>query len=129
MKLLLDSHALLWSLYEPERLSARAREAVSDSQNDLYVSLATIWELANKAATHRLPLVGSSVHRMVERIEELGVAFLPITQQNILAAATLPHHHGDPFDRMLIAQAQAESLLLLTKDADIARYDVPILWR
>jgi len=74
-------------------------------------------------------MVGSSVERMIERIEQLGVTFLPITQPDILAAANLPHHHADPFDRMLIAQAQAYSLHLMTKDADISRYDVPTLWR
>ncbi len=93
------------------------------------MSLATVWELANKAAVHRLPLAGSSVERMVERIEQLGVAFLPITQQDIVAAATLPPHHADPFDRMLIAQARAYTLSLLTKDAEIAKYDLQILWR
>jgi PIN domain nuclease of toxin-antitoxin system len=93
------------------------------------VSLATVWELANKAAVHRLPLAGSSVERMVERIEQLGVTFLPITQPGIVAAANLPPHHADPFDRMLIAQAQAYTLTLVTKDAEIAKYDVQILWR
>jgi PIN domain nuclease of toxin-antitoxin system len=97
--------------------------------NELFVSLATVWELANKAAVHRLPLAGSSVERMVERMEQLGVVFLPITQANIVAAATLPSFHADPFDRMLIAQAQAHTLALLTKDAEIAKYDVQILWR
>lgn len=129
MRLLLDSHALLWALYEPEHLPTRVQEALSDTRNELFVSLATVWELANKAAVHRLPLAGSSVERMMERIEQLGVVFLSITQQDILAAATLPHHHADPFDRMLVAQAQAHSLHLLTKDADIAKYEVQILWR
>jgi PIN domain nuclease of toxin-antitoxin system len=129
LRLLLDSHTLLWALYEPEHLPDRVQQAISDARNELFVSLATVWELANKAAVHRLPLAGSSVEKMVERIEELGVTFLPITQADILAAATLPHHHADPFDRMLIAQAQAHSLHLLTKDAEIAKYDVETIWR
>jgi PIN domain nuclease of toxin-antitoxin system len=129
LRLLLDSHVLLWALYEPERLPAHVQDVVSDESNELFVSLATVWELANKAAIHRLPLAGSSVERMIERMEQLGVIFLPITQSNIVAAATLPTHHADPFDRMLVAQAQAHSLTLLTKDAEIAKYDVQILWR
>lgn len=129
MRLLLDSHTLLWALYEPERLPIPVQESISDDNNDIFVSLATVWELANKAAVHRLPLAGSSVERMVERIEQLGVIFLPITQSNIVAAATLPPHHADPFDRMLIAQAQADTLILVTKDAEVAKYDVQILWR
>jgi PIN domain nuclease of toxin-antitoxin system len=129
LRLLLDSHTLLWALYEPERLPVRIQESISDADNELFVSLATVWELANKAAVHRLPLAGSSVERMVERIEQLGVSFLPITRPSIVAAATLPPHHADPFDRMLIAQAQAHTLTLLTKDAEIAKYDVQILWR
>ena len=129
MRLLLDSHVLLWALYEPERLPAHVQDIVSDMSNELFVSLATVWELANKAAVHRLPLAGSSVERMIERMEQLGVIFLPITQSNIVAAATLPPFHADPFDRMLIAQAQAHTLALLTKDAEIAKYDVQILWR
>ena len=129
MRLLLDSHVLLWALYEPEKLSPLAAELIADLSNELFVSLATVWELGNKAVTHRLPLAGSSVERMFERIEQLGVTFLPITQPDILDAINLPQHHADPFDRMLVAQAQANSLHLLTKDADIARYDVPVLWR
>ena len=75
MKLLLDAHILLWVLYEPERLADRTRNAITDESNELFVSLATLWEIVNKAATHRLPLAGSSLGRIVERIEELGVAF------------------------------------------------------
>ncbi|WP_035347900.1 type II toxin-antitoxin system VapC family toxin [Edaphobacter aggregans] len=129
MKLLFDSHVILWTVYEPERLSPLVTELVTDEANELYVSLATVWELGNKAVVHRLPLAGSSVERMIERIEQLGVIFLPITRSEILASINLPHHHADPFDRVLIAQAQAHQLHLLTKDAHIARYDVPILWQ
>jgi PIN domain nuclease of toxin-antitoxin system len=66
---------------------------------------------------------------MVERFEQLGAVFVPLTRDDVLRAATLPHHHGDPFDRMLIAQAQARSLHLLTKDSDILLYDVSTVWR
>jgi PIN domain nuclease of toxin-antitoxin system len=127
VKLLLDAHILLWVLYEPERLADRDRNAITDESNELFVSLATLWEIVNKAATHRLPIAGSSLERIVERIEELGVAFLPILQSEIVAAAMLPRHHADPFDRILIAQAKAYALTLVTVDADMMLYDVTTL--
>lgn len=129
MRLLLDSHAVLWAVYEPERLPSHLNEIIADAANDLFISLATIWELANKAAVGRLPLVGTSVPGMVTRFEALGSVILPITQSDVIAASTLPPHHLDPFDRMLIAQAQANSLILVTTDSDIPKYDVPVLWR
>jgi PIN domain nuclease of toxin-antitoxin system len=129
VKLLLDAHVLLWVLYEPERLADRTRNALTDESNELFVSLATLWEIVNKAATHRLPLAGSSLERIIERIEELGVGFLPILQSEIVVAAMLPRHHADPFDRILIAQAKAYSLTLVTVDADMMLYDVATLWR
>jgi PIN domain nuclease of toxin-antitoxin system len=127
LKLLLDAHIVLWALYEPEQLADRAAKAIADEANELFVSLATLWEIANKAAVGRLPLAGSSVARIVERIEELDVVFLPILRSEIVVAAILPHHHSDPFDRILIAQANAHSLTLITTDADILLYDVETL--
>ncbi len=129
MRLLLDSHTVLWAVYEPEKLSARAEEAISETGNELFVSLATLWELGNKAAVGRLPLVGTSVPQMIERIVSLGVTVLPITEAYVVAAAALPPHHLDPFDRMLISQAQANGLTLITVDSDMERYEVSILWR
>ena len=128
MKLLLDSHVLLWAVYEPERLSSSAHDSVSDVSNELFVSLASVWELANKAAAYKLPLAGSSVERMMQRIEDLGVEFIPISREDIGSAAVLPRHHSDPFDRMLIAQAQRYGLLLVTKDPLVATYAVSVLW-
>jgi PIN domain nuclease of toxin-antitoxin system len=127
VKLLLDAHILLWVLYEPERLADRTRNAITDESNELFVSLATLWEIVNKAATHRLPLAGSSLERIIERIDDLGVAFLPILQSEIIAAAMLPRHHADPFDRILIAQAKAYALTLVTVYADMILYDVTTL--
>ncbi len=125
--LLLDGHTLLWALYEPEKLSPAAEVANADVRNALFVSDATLWELLNKA--HRLPFVVSSIERMVERIEQLGVTFLPVTHADMVASALLPRHHGDPFDRMLVAQAQANDLLIVTIDGKIPLYDVRTLWK
>ena len=128
MNLLLDAHTVIWLIYEPERLPGELRTLIADPGNALYISLATVWELANKVAAHRLPLAGTSVERMVERIRELGATFLAISPDDIVAAAMLPWHHLDPFDRMIVAQAQARSLLV-TNDSKIAMYEVEVLWR
>lgn len=129
MKLLMDSHTVYWAVYEPERLSVKARDLIADSANELFVSLATLWELSNKAAIGRLASAGTSVDTMIARIRGLGVTILPpITEPDVVAASTLPPHHLDPFDRMLVAQAQANSLTLVTSDRDIPKYNVQTLW-
>jgi PIN domain nuclease of toxin-antitoxin system len=115
-------------VYEPERLPPGIQNAVANVQNELIVSLATIWELSNKAAAHRLPLAGSSVQTMIERFQQLGVTFLPITLDEVLASASLPQHHSDPFDRMLIAQAIKHSFTFVTKDPVMRSYEVEVLW-
>ena len=98
-----------------------------DERNELYISLATVWELSNKAGAGRLPIGGSTVEKMVERMGQLADTIIPITREEVVASATLPRHHADPFDRILIAQAQALSLHLVTKDRKILLYDVPTL--
>jgi PIN domain nuclease of toxin-antitoxin system len=128
VRLLLDSHTLYWALYEPEKLSANANHLVADTSNEIFVSLSSLWELANKAAIHRLPLAGSSVEALAARIEDLGVTWLSLTKDVILAAANLPPHHLDPFDRILVALAQAHLLDVVTKDPMITLYDVAIRW-
>jgi PIN domain nuclease of toxin-antitoxin system len=129
MKLVLDSHTLLWTLYEPRRLPAGVAAAIADSLNQLYVSHVSVLELTDKAAKFRLPSAGFSVDRIVERILGLGVTMVPIELADIAASVKLPRHHDDPFDRLLIAQAQARNLVLVSKDAEIAKYDVMVLWK
>ncbi len=129
MKLLLDSHTLVWAVTEPEKLPEGVREAIADGTNELFTSLATIWELGNKVAMGRLPALGTSVPLMIQSFMALGLSVLPITQPDVVAASTLPPHHLDPFDRMLVAQAQAHSLVIVAVDSDIPKYDVTILWR
>ena len=88
--MLLDSHAVFWSLYEPEKLPDLARESISDEENEVFISLATVWELSNKAGAGRLPIGGSTVAKMVERMDQLVDAFLPITSKDITASAPCP---------------------------------------
>src|SRR5689334_21966502 len=105
MKLLLDSHAFLWWLAEDPKLSKEARQAVADPSSVVHVSAATVWELSIKAARGKLDLDGAD---LVEEIGENDFLELAMTARHSLAAANLPRHHEDPFDRMLIAQAQLE---------------------
>jgi PIN domain nuclease of toxin-antitoxin system len=115
-------------LYEPEKLSSVAKDLLTDKNNQVYVSLSSLWELGSKAAVNRLPLAGSSVDLIATKIEEFGVKWLSLTKQDIVKATSLPPHHLDPFDRILIALAQTHSLPVVTKDPKFTLYDVVTLW-
>ena len=124
MKLLLDSHAFLWWLAEDPKLSAGARQAVADPSSIIHVSAATVWELSIKASLGKLDLDGAD---LVEEIEENDFVELPVTARHALTAAALPSHYGDPFDRMLIAQAQIEGLTIVTGDPAFRAYGIAIV--
>lgn len=127
MKLLLDTHVLLWVVTAPERLSTEARGAILDEANELLASYVSLWELAIKAQTQPgaiLPLANIEAD-----FEQAGVrAWVPIKPAHILALAELPLIHRDPFDRLLIAQARQEGLTLVTRDPEIHKYAVSTLW-
>jgi PIN domain nuclease of toxin-antitoxin system len=124
VKLLLDSHAFLWWLAEDQKLSPEAREAVANPAAIVHVSAATIWELAIKAALGKLDLQGAD---LVEEIAENDFVELPMTARHSSVAANLPRHHQDPFDRMLIAQAQVEGLTVVTRDPAFRSYGIALL--
>jgi PIN domain nuclease of toxin-antitoxin system len=124
VKLLLDSHTFLWWLAEDPKLSAEARKAIGDPSSVVHVSAASVWELSIKAALGKLDLDGAD---LVEEIDENDFVEFPVTARHALAAATLPRHHDDPFDRMLIAQAQLEGLTVVTRDSAFRAYGVAIL--
>jgi PIN domain nuclease of toxin-antitoxin system len=124
MKLLLDSHAFLWWLADDPKLSTGARQAVADPASTIHVSAATVWELSIKASLGKLDLDGADLLR---EIEENDFIELPMTARHALAAATLPRHHEDPFDRMLIAQGQIEGLTIVTRDSAFRAYGVALL--
>ena len=118
--LLLDTHVLLWSLAEPAKLRDRARDAIEDPDNDVFVSAITAWEISVKRAKGRMvapdDLAGS--------VDEKGFTHLPLTFHHAEQAGRLPMHHRDPFDRFLVAQAQGEGLVLVTRDARIPLYGI-----
>lgn len=122
MRLLLDTHALLWWLADSGLDPITAR-AVSDPRNDVFVSAASVWEIAIKKALGKL----SAPDNLAEAIAGSGFEPLPISLAHATKAGELPPHHQDPFDRMLIAQAQLENLTTVTRDARFRLYDVPLL--
>ncbi len=121
MRLLLDTHVLLW--WAEDDLSAEAEAAIVDEANELIVSAATIWEAGLKETSGKLKIPVD----LVSAARERGVSELSITWPHAVEAARLPRHHTDPFDRMLIAQAQIEGLTLLTRDAVFEKYGVTLL--
>jgi len=123
MKLLLDTHVLLWWLADDTRLRAEARNAISDPQNLVFVSAATTWEIAIKTNLGKLTLPEG----LEEQISKNEFMPLPITIAHTQAIAQLPPIHQDPFDRMLVAQALREEMTLITHDQRITEYDVEIL--
>ena len=122
MRLLADTHAYLWWLADDPRLGGEAREAMAEPTAVVYVSAASIWEISIKSALGKLDIDGDPV----KEIWANGFVELPMTAQHAYRAGQLPRHHDDPFDRMLIAQAQLESLTLLSQDKVFTAYSVPL---
>lgn len=128
MRLLLDTHALLWWALDHPNLSAPAREAIGDPNNEVRVSAATAWELAIKIGIGRLRLPIDLDVLLAEELRANGFVSLPVTTAHAVRVLALPQHHRDPFDRMLIAQALAEGLTLVSADEVVHAYAVPVLW-
>ncbi|MBD0261135.1 MAG: type II toxin-antitoxin system VapC family toxin [Tolypothrix sp. Co-bin9] len=129
MKLLLDTQCWLWWFAQPERLSEETIAHIADETNELWFSVASIWEMGIKVAIGKLPLPEPIDSYISTRMVQLGARSLLITTPHALRAAALPLHHRDPFDRMLIAQAQLESMTLVSADAMFRQYNnISILW-
>jgi PIN domain nuclease of toxin-antitoxin system len=122
MRLLLDTHVLLWWLAN-QLFAGTAWDAIADPANDVQVSVASAWEMAIKRALGKLDIPND----LEQQISRHGFTILPISLPHALAAGALPRHHTDPFDRMLIAQAQLEALTIVTRDPRFANYGVPIV--
>jgi len=128
MKVLLDTHAFLWWITDSPRLSARAREVIQDSNNELFFSAASGWEIAIKAQLGRLQLPDNLEQFILEQLSLNAILVLPIQLHHALRVYTLPQYHRDPFDRVLVAQSQIENLPILTADAQITPYAVETIW-
>ena len=127
MMFLLDTHALLWFLTDDPKMPKNVKSVIETAEN-IRVSIGTFWEIAIKSSIGKLALP-VSVTTLMGDCEELGFLILPIEAPHLERLKELPKIHGDPFDRLLICQAQAENLKLVTADENIAKYDVKTLWR
>ena len=128
MKVLVDTHTFIWALEGDPRLSKRAKQILTSDSNELVFSLASLWEIAVKIQIGKLGTLGSSVVYVRDEVEEYGMEILPIHYSHILALERLPFHHKEPFDRLILAQAVAESLPLLSDDSQFPAYPVKLLW-
>jgi PIN domain nuclease of toxin-antitoxin system len=127
MRLLLDTSVVLWSAAEDYKLNSRAKELLSSKASELYLSSATVWEIAIKFALGSLKLNSEPEVFITEAVREMNMQALQIAHTHAIEAGRLPKHHRDPFDRMLIAQAQTEGLVLLTADRVFQKYRVELI--
>ncbi|MDA8346872.1 MAG: type II toxin-antitoxin system VapC family toxin [Thermaerobacter sp.] len=128
MKLLLDTHTFLWWITDDPQLSAPARKVISDSDNEVFFSAVSAWELAIKAGLGRLKLNEDLSEFVREQLLENRFIPLPLSLEHALRVRHLPGHHQDPFDRALVTQAQTEGMSLVSRDSDIRKYPIDVLW-
>ena len=121
MRILLDTHVYLWSRSDPSRLSARERSAVRDPSNELFLSVASAWEIEITRAIGKLDVPDD----WMDRTAAFGVRWLPVRTEHVRELRRLPQHHRNPFDRMIVAQSRVEGLSLLTHDPLVLRYLQP----
>lgn len=123
MRLLLDTNAFLWALDDTSRLTEATRSLLANEQNDLFVSMASLWEIGIKVGLGKLtPRLDWEVY-----LPRMGATLLPIQMEHAREVSRLPQLHRDPFDRMLVAQARVENLILVTGDKHLAEYDIAVL--
>lgn len=128
MRLLLDAHALLWFLADDPRLSPTARELISDQANNLILGMGTCWEISIKVSLGKLKLTQPFSRFMDSAVAAHQIELLPINLRHISRLSELPFHHRDPFDRLLAAQAQEESLAVVSTDTALDAYGVQRVW-
>jgi PIN domain nuclease of toxin-antitoxin system len=128
MKVLLDTHAFLWYLTADPNLSSTAHTLMTDPQNELFLSMASHWEMGIKVSIGKLAIPGPFADVIPQQQRNTGIHLLPIQPEHVEQVVTLPFHHKDPFDRMLVAQAVVESLPLLSADVIFDQYLIRRLW-
>jgi PIN domain nuclease of toxin-antitoxin system len=128
VRLLLDTEVWLWAHFARRQLLPGALAALKDPENERFISVATYWEISIKHGLGKLPLPERLEEYLPSRLEATAASLLEIRSAHVIGVATLPHLHRDPFDRLLISQARTERLTLVTADADVARYEVDVLW-
>lgn len=127
MKLLLDTHTFLWFVFR-QPTGERFFQLCLDPANDLYLSVASYWEICIKTGLGKMELTEDWAEVFDREIAANAIRWLPIEPGHCREVIALPHHHRDPFDRLLVAQARVEGLTLLSADPNLGRYDVPVVW-
>lgn len=128
MKILLDTHAFLWAITEDAQLSLRAREIFTARTSELFLSVASIWEILIKVQLKKLPLTKPVVPFLREQLANNNIHVLPLVLDHVARLEDLPVHHRDPFDRILVAQSLEEGWPLLSADPLLARYPTELIW-
>lgn len=127
MKLLLDTHSLIWFLNGDEKLTTKVKNAIEDPKNEKFVSVASIWEIAIKISLDKFRFP-RGFKNFLSLIEDNGFEMVPITMEHALILSTLDFIHRDPFDRLMISQCKANNMILATKDEFIKKYQIQTLW-
>ncbi len=128
MRCLLDTHSFIWWVDDDSRLPVPARDAIAEAGNEIVLSVVSVWEIALLVQRARLSLDAPPIHYVPRHVAANGFSLLLVQMPHAFRVGTLPFHHRDPFDRMLVAQAQIEMLTLITGDTAIGQYDVPVIW-
>jgi PIN domain nuclease of toxin-antitoxin system len=128
MKALLDTHTFLWVINDPDKLSVRARDICIATTNELYFSAASGWEIAIKVKLGKLRLPDNPERYIPKQLATAQINVLPIQLAHALRTYQLPEHHRDPFDRLIVAQAQLEGMPILSADGQLSRYAVNVIW-
>lgn len=128
MRLLLDTHSLFWVTMDPSQLSSAAKTSLADEENNVYVSVASAWEIAIKVGIGKWPEARDLLLEFEQHVDRSGFELLPIHLAHVRAAGLMKAAHRDPFDRLLAAQATIEGLTLVTADEQVASLGAPVLW-
>lgn len=128
MSLLLDTHAFLWAVMQPEKLSPRVLGWLENASTEIVISAASAWEIATKHRLGKLSVAGAILSDFDGVIQQLDARMLAVTHLHALKAGSYPQPHRDPFDRMLSAQAQIEGLSLVSKDPALRHFNIELLW-
>ena len=128
MDLLIDTQSLIWATNTPGRLTVSARNAITSGADRRYLSMVCIWEMAIKRGLKKLDLPISLPDFLDDATERMGLTELPITRAHALLVESLPHHHSDPFDRLLVAQSIIEGMPIVSNDVKFALYGVDVIW-
>jgi PIN domain nuclease of toxin-antitoxin system len=128
VKILLDTHTALWFVNEYEKLSPKAKNILLNDNNQFYISVVSVWEIAIKVSIGKMTELIGGVKTFLNKIDKTPINIISISSNHATAVENLPFIHNDPFDRLIIATAKTDEMTILTKDDDIQKYDVSWIW-